>query len=338
MAFNKTPGGDLIVRDSNLILGNDRFLRSDDGSAPMNINGAPAGASVVVWNGTGAGDVGGDWTASGDGSETAGAMRTGTNGWDSGVRGNGDASIFFTDAAFDIQTSYDSVSFWLNPQAKESNTSLRLRWYHSGGTEGTIVIVDNYVSNFDIGVWQKVTIPIADFGLPAGQLVDELRFQYQANGPKTQRYYFDDVELNPSGAGGGPYIFQFAAPDTTARYHVSMLVFMISGTASGWNANSFANIAALTNGVLLRQRKISTGETLWSINSKDNTDLFGRFHPQDDITFADGTLLVGFMVKPGKASVVVTDDDVLEFVVRDDLSGLASGRAFAHYGIEDIAP
>ncbi len=63
-------------------------------------------------------------------------------------------------------------------------------------------------------------------------------------------------------------------------------------------------------------------------------ELFGRYHPQDDIEFADGTLLVGFMVKPGKASIAVTDDDVLEFVVRDDLSALSAARAFAHFGTE----
>ena len=79
----------------------------------------------------------------------------------------------------------------------------------------------------------------------------------------------------------------------------------------------------------MRQRRISDGEILWKFNSKDNVDLFGRYHPQDDIEFADGNLLVGFMVKPGKASVVVTDDVVLELVVRDDLSALANARGFA---------
>jgi hypothetical protein len=81
---------------------------------------------------------------------------------------------------------------------------------------------------------------------------------------------------------------------------------------------------------------LSTAEVLWSLNSKDNVDLFGRFHPQDDIIFADSVMLIGFMIKPGKASVVVTDDDVLEFVVRDNLSTITQGRAFAHYGVEEV--
>jgi hypothetical protein len=116
-----------------------------------------------------------------------------------------------------------------------------------------------------------------------------------------------------------------------------MLVVLLGGASSGWDSDTFANVTTLTNGLLLRHRRISDGEVLWSFNSKDNVDLFGRYHPQDDIEFADGTLLVGFMVKPGSSSVVVTDDEVLEFVVRDDLSGLVSARAFVHYGVEVVS-
>jgi hypothetical protein len=328
--------GNAFVALKELLLGNKAFLRTDDGTELMNVNGSPAGTPTIVWNGTGVSDTGGDWTASGDGSETAGSMHSGTNGWDSGVRGNNDYTSFITGTAIDIQATSDSLSFWLNPQLKESNTSLRVRLHESGGAKGVVVIVDDYVANFDIGVWQKVTIPISDFGLSASQMIDEVRFQYQAQGPKNQQHYLDDIELNPTGAGGGPYSFQLAAPAGTV-YHVSMMVLIVSAPSSGWNANTFANHAALENGLLLRQRRVSTGEILWSFNSKDNTDLFGRYHPQDDITFGDGTLLVGFMVKPVKATVKITEDDVLEYVVRDDLSSLTSARAFAHYGVEEAS-
>jgi len=336
MGYKTTADGTQIIAEPQRVLGQSRFLRTDDGSASMNVNGNPAGTPLIVWNGTGAGDTGGDWTAGGDGSETAGSMHSGTNGWDTGERSNGDASTFST-SDFDIQASYESLSFWMNPQVKDAGTTLRLRWYHDSGTEGTVVIVDNYVTDFDIDVWQKVTIPIEDFALPSSQLVDELQFQFQGTPPsRKQQYYIDDIELNPAGAGGGPYIFQVAAPDAVTKYHVSMLVLLLSGSASGWNSNTFANITALTNGLLLRQRNLTTQDIQWSINSKDNTDLFGRYHPQDDITFADSNLLVGFMIKPGKASIIVSDDDVLEFVVRDNLSSIGEARAFAHYGVEVV--
>lgn len=330
----RSSDGTPLSAPANWVLGQMRFLREDDGSAPLNIDGTPSGAVTVLWNGTGAGDTGGDWARSGDGTETAGSMRTGTNGHDSGVRGNNDRSIFNNGVPIDVASLYNSISFWMNPQQKDINTTLSVRFFKAAGAIGAMLDVANYVTNFDIGVWQKVTIPIADFNLL--DTVDEFRLIYGAQGPRQQHYYFDDIEFTATG-GGGPYIFQIVTPDATERYHISMVSLLLSGASAGWNSNTFANVVALTSGLLLRQRKLSTGAVAWSINSKDNVDLFGRFHPQDDITFADGTLLVGFMVKPGKASIIVTDDDVLELVVRDDLSGITEARGFAHYAIEAIA-
>jgi hypothetical protein len=337
MPFIKTADGSLVVSDQLLVLGNESFKRTDDATELMNINGAPAGTPEIVWNGTGAGDTGGDWTRTGVGTETAGAMHAGTNGLDTGEQGGGAQSIFTNGSDFDLDDTYDSFTFWLNPQRVDSGARLEVRWYENSGAKGLALDVADYVTNYDLGVWQKVTIPTADFGLGA-ILVDEVRFRYVGTGQKKSHWYIDDIELMPAGAGGGPFTFQVAAPDVNTQYHLSMLVFIMGAPGAGWNPNTFGNQTALTNGLLIRHRRISTAEVLWSFNSKDNTDLFGRFHPQDDITFADGTLLIGFMVKPGTASVVVTDDDVLEFVVRDDLSGLSSARGFAHYGVEDITP
>ena len=335
MANNYTNDRSLVVANQKLTLGQSEFLRTDDGTATLNVNGLPAGAATVLWNGTGASDTGGDWTASQDGSETVGSMRSGTNGWDSGVRGNNDNTRFSNGAEIDVAALYGTLSFWFNPQLKEGNTDLEVQFYKAGTLVNNRLNIANYVTNFDIGVWQKVTIPISDFGLT--ETVDQFRLLYEAQGPKTQHYYFDDIEFTAVG-GGGPYVFQVASPDVVTRYHLSMMVLVMSAPSAGWNSTNFCNLAALTSGLLLRQRKISTAEILWSINSKDNSDLFGRFHPQDDIEFADGTLLVGFMIKPGKASIVITDDDVLEIVVRDDLGGLTSARGFAHYGVEIIVP
>jgi hypothetical protein len=116
-----------------------------------------------------------------------------------------------------------------------------------------------------------------------------------------------------------------------------MMVIEMVGVTAGWANDAFVTISGgIANGLLLRHRRISTGVVLWSLNSKDNVDLFGRYHPQDDISFSDDTTLIGFMVKPGKASVIITTDDVLEIVVRDNLSTITQMRAFCHYGIEEV--
>jgi hypothetical protein len=333
MGYKTTDSGDRITAGPERVLGQAKFLRTDDGSAAMNVNGLALGAPTVVWNGTGAGDSGGDWTHEAQGTESAAAMHSGTNGMDSGVRSAGQDTRFDSGTNQDIAGLYDTLEFWMMPKAYPVGSDFRVRWKTSGGSNpGNTLSIENYVTNMDLDVWQKVSIPTADFAL--GNDVAQLEFEYGAQGG--QHFYLDDIELI-NAAAGGPFTFQVAAPDATAQFHVSMLVLVLSGAASGWNSTSFANIASgLTNGLLLRQRKVSTSEVAWSINCHDNVDLFGRFHPQDDITFNDGTLLVGFMIKPGKSSIVVTDDDVLEVLVRDDLSTLVSARGFVHYGKEVI--
>jgi hypothetical protein len=319
----------------NLTLGQLAFTRADDGTEPMNVNGEASGTPVNLWNGTGGGDTGADWPASGTGSEQAAAdAGAGTNGWDTGVAAQNDATDFDNGSLVDVDALYGDLQFQINPQAWPATSRLRVGFLDaSNNLVGNWRRAENYTTNMDLGIWQPVSIPIVDFAL-TGQ-VQKLHFEYRST--SGQHHYFDDIKLVPSG-GNGPYRFRVAAPNALTRYHVSMIVFMVSGPTAGWTSTSFANISALSKGVILRQRRISDGAVLWSFNSKDNVELFGRYHPQDDIEFADGTLLVGFMVKPGKASIVVSDDAVLEFVVRDDLSALAAARAFAHYGVEVLEP
>lgn len=325
--------GTPIVTDRSLTLGQSSFLRTDNGTELLAVDGRAAGAATNIWDGTGAGDTGtGDWTPSGTGSETPGSMHAGTNGWDTGSAAKDSNTLWTNGSDIDV-SGYSQLSFWMQPKAFPSGARVDIRWQTVAGSDrGVLLDLAGYVSNYDLNVWQKITIPMADFSIGANN-VGRLRIIYaKAAG---QQFWFDEFAFTAAG-GGGPYIFQTAAP-ATVKHHVSMMVIVVSGPGSGWNPTSFGNLSGLTNGLLLRQRRISTGEVLWSLNSKDNVDLFGRFHPQDDITFSDGTLLVGFMVKPGKASVVVTADDVLEVVVRDDLSALSEARAFVHYGVEVIS-
>jgi hypothetical protein len=297
----------------------------------MNVDGDPGGTPVNLWNGTGASDTGADWTSGGTGSEQAAAdAGSGTNGWDTGVTAQNDTTTFDNGSAVDVDGTYSALEFMLNPQAFPVDSRLSIGFLDaSNDLVGNWRRVENYTTDMDLGVWQQVSIPIEDFGLTED--VQKLRFRYRITAG--QRHYFDDIKLVPPGSGG-PYQFRVAAPDANTRLHVSMLSLIVSGPSAGWNNDGFANISALDKGLILRHRRLSDGEVLWKINSKNNIDLFGRYHPQDDITFADSVLMVGFMIKPGTASIIITDDEVLEFVVRDDLSSLTSARAFAHYGVE----
>ena len=330
MGYNRDASGNRIQAFPQRAIGNTSFKRIDNGTEPMNVDGTPAGSAAVIWNGE---DT--YWTPSGTGSPSSGAAHSGSYGWDTGVAAKDAITKFDSGSMQDIAGTYATLEFWMDPQAFPNGSFLSLQWLNdSDGNVGSRLDVNDYVTNFDLDVWQKVTIPIADFLLPGN--AQKLQFQYRK--VVGQHFYLDDLELHASGGGDGPFTYRVNAPDENTIYHATMIVVVMAGAGSGWNPTTFANISALDNGLLLRQRRISTGETLWSINAKDNIELFGRYHPQDDVTFANGDLLVGFMVKPGKeASITVTDDDVLEYVVRDDLSSVASMRAYVHYGVEVVS-
>ncbi len=335
MSKEENVDGSLIVAERVLTLGQATFLRTDDASEPMNVDGS-AGSTTVLWNGTGALDTGGDWTHSQDGTETAESMRSGTNGLDSGERTNNDNSRFST-TAFDLQASHTALQFWIQPKLKESPTSLGMRWYYDGDWLGSELLVDDYVSSWDLDEWQQVTVPLEDFGLDPGQLVDQLRFWYNGQGQKKQKHWFDDIELVDSGGGGGPYIFQVAAPDATKAYHITAIRLVLAEANTGWTSAKFTNIDALDTGLLLRQVDRSGDPVvLWSLNLKCNMHLFGKLRVVNDVVFSDSEQLFMLELRPYPASVVVTDTTVLEFVVSDDLSDLNGLRAFIKHGVEEL--
>jgi len=322
----------LVTAARNLILGQSAFLRSDNATQNMNINGNAAGSITAIWNGTGLDDTGGDWTRSGIGSQTFASKKNGTYGLDTGVASLNDTIAFTDSSDSNIASSYSQISFWLQPKAYPKGSDLQIKWQTVAGVdEGLMLKIASYMKSFDLDKWQKVTIPISDFQLieNVGKLV--LTFVGAAN----QDFWFDDFELTASD-GGGPYIFEIEPP-VGEKWHVSMIVLIVVAPSTGWTADKFGNISGgLTNGLLLRQRHPLTSTVIWSLNSLDNVDLFGRFHPQDDVIFSDGNMLIGFMIKPSKASIVIDDCCLLEFVVRDDLSSLEDVRAFVHYGVEDV--
>jgi len=324
-ALDNTP----LTADRLLRLGQQSFKRTDNGTEPMNVNGIPVGTVTNIWDGDGS-----YWTVSGTGSATTGSAHAGTYGWDSGVAGKDVTTVFDNGSMIDVGGSYNSLKFWLNTKAFPSGSKLLVTWLNASDSRvGSELDVDAYITSYDIDIWQQVVIPISDFGLSGNIQKLELKYKKEAG----QQFWFDEFGLYPAG-GGGPYIFQVVAPDASTVYHISMLVLMISEVETGWDDDTFTNITALTNGLLLRQRdtELEEDNILWSFNSRDNIDLFGRYHPQENFIFNNGKMMVGFMVKPGKASIEITDTQVLEFVVRDDLSSIDNIRAYAHYGVEVI--
>jgi hypothetical protein len=327
MPYKLSPDGTQLVGKQKLALGRIAFKRIDDGSEVMGVDGRPSGASLLIWDGDTTA-----WTASGDGSATTASAHSGTYGWDSGSVGANSNTDFDNGSEIDVVGTYDVLSFWLQPKAFPGNGVLQVQWRNgSGAVIGSTLNIENYVSNMDLDVWQHVSIPVADFNLTAN--VQVLRITYKVG---TQQHWLDDFHLEASG-GGGPYTFRVSSP-TGFVYHVERLVLVINAPSAGWNGDGFASLtSALENGLLLKYHLLGAEpETFWSFNVKNNQELFGMYGVWNEVAFDSGELMLAFEVNPDLSAVLLVDDDeVLDFIVRDDLSSL-NIRAFLHYGTEVI--
>ena len=321
----KNPDGTPIVARRTLRFAQSHFQRSD-GVEQMAVNGGSTVAEEV-WDGDGS-----YWTRSGIGTVTTGSAHSGTNGLDSGIAALNDTISFAYGPDRDLESLFDSIAFWMNPRAYPNGSRLRARWRNSSGWVGSGVNIEDYVTNFDVGVWQRVTIPLADFDLDGNAGTFRLMLRDAAG----QHFYLDDFEMLNSGTDG-PYTYR-VRPDETDCYHVSKIVLTVEAEAAGWTGSAFADIASgLENGLLARQRRSGEG-TLWATVMKNNSDLFGKMTPTYDFQFSGGTLMITFMLVPDKADIVLdgSKGDRLDWVVRDDLSSLDNVRAYVQYGIEHI--
>lgn len=309
------------------------MTRTDNGSEQMNINGTISGTPTNVWDGTGAGDTGSDWTRSGVGSESTAAMKAGTNGLDTGTTSENDEVVFNKGSEIDVDGTYDTLQFWIQPKAYPTNSRLRVLWRNASDTlVGNGVLVHNYLSNMDLDVWQQVSIPIADFNLDANVQKLVLRCVNTSG----QRYYLDSFEV--LAIGTGPYRFRAAAPDAQTVYHVKEIALSLAEENGTWLVGDFSSISGgLANGLILRQRKISTSEILWAINMRDNLELFGRLDVRHDVEYGTGVHQFKLALVPAPAVVQVTNDVVIEAVVRDNLTSINGLRGFIQFGEEAIS-
>lgn len=320
-----------LVTAQTFRFGTAKFLRTDNGTEQMAVDGRSTSAEDM-WDGTGISDSGTEnWMHGGSGSESAGSKKTGTNGLDTGVRSLNDLTYFDYGSDRALESSFDSVTFWMKPIAYPPGSQLKAGFLKSGTTTlvGNLVNVVNYVSNYDLNVWHRVTIPLADFGLDgtAG------RFGLRYGGAAGQHFYFDVFEMLNS-SSDGPFHFRVAAPEDEV-WHVDVITLIIAAADSGWNSGNFATITdGLENGLIMRRGNIVTPEVYWAEIMSSNMDLEGKFSESSGSAYGDNELMMTYRLRPRKSTLVVTDADVMEFVVRDDLSTLSNMRSYVQYGVE----
>lgn len=152
----------------------------------------------------------------------------------------------------------------------------------------------------------------SDFAYPAGTNVDVAITEMAINGAVTPQVF----GLRGTGA----------PPGVELTFHLTRLIFQIL-TDSNPALDLFGNIAALTNGLLLRSRN---GKKKNIFNVKTNgqlqnlmydVDYFDALNPIQGTPGLMGRLTFG---SPGKMGVVISlpIGEDLEFWIQDDLTGL----------------
>jgi len=137
---------------------------------------------LILWNGTGVDDIGGDWQHSDYGFEASYAKHSGTNGLDA-TKLKKNNKIRFTSAERVNIEDYDLLTFMLNIRDwPDASKGVTVDLHRIGGPQSNILDLKDYADLSLINTWQKIYIPLEDFEFPSwgspgvGILVDRLDF------------------------------------------------------------------------------------------------------------------------------------------------------------------
>lgn len=313
----------------------DQFISTDGyENLDVDIGGDP----LIIWNGTGGLDTGGDWTRGGDSgqNESTDAAHSGTNGLDTDEMDNEDVTTFTAGSPIDL-SSYLFLSFWINAQNWPNNSEINLRWYNGSTEVGKMLHEYNYTTVV-VGSWVNVKIPMADFELD--DTVDSIEFEW--HNENNIHVYLDDVELLTSAGGGGTKsstgIFRISGLFGEVK-EIHEIRLVINTASSGWEATDFTLIdGGLDAGVLFRWWDYAQGVTQdvptiinanLSRNIQDNLDLFGFFDIETNIDFLDSGRLLVLSLDLSATPIHLIGTQVVDLLVRDNLSAITSFRAYA---------
>jgi len=221
-------------------------------------------------------------------------------------------------------TDITALSFWVQGQSKLGIINIQLE-DASGALTGNVLNIQSYIT-WSIFTWQQVVIPVADFGAAA-----DIRYLRMTSMKNNQLWWMDDISLASSaGSTGSIKTFRVAAEDYAVCFEVHTLRLVLTAPSAGWAYDSFATIAGgLPAGLLLRYFNVRSGETFAVYNMVDNRDLLGRVTKVDS-TVLDSEAIFTLDLDMSKTQWLrVVGTNVLDVVVRDDLSSLISLKAWA---------
>jgi len=320
-----------------------RFFTNSEYGANMNVDASSGGTPDKVHDGI-------DsvlWTA----SDVVGGGKTTFNSTDENHTAAGSRSVKVDNSPVDDVfqftkgsdldcNGYVSLSLWIYIDKDwKANDSISIYGFDTGtGLDvGDPVFLEDYVDYNFQDDWQKVVIPLTDFGSLAGYTtLDTLRVRQVAKEGKAPKYYLDDIQFEQTGT---PLSYELMADKETWLYVERFTFSFADATAGTLEDGTMPNLAynkilgeTLASGVTYR--RYQDGETQFTDNIKTLMDILQLAGTEVSGSGSDGTNTWMTINVIHTTPIILKGDDLLSFTVSEDLTGLLQFRISAGCKIE----
>ena len=204
---------------------------------------------------------------------------------------------------------------------------------------GSSVLLEDYFTPSDFGVWQELTIPVTDLAVGANTF-DSIRMEVVSSSGTKPRWYLDDMYWQESG-GVIPFVITppsrkiFCVETVSLTFIDAYDATLLNNSMPNFSYNKILNLAKLTNGILL-QRVQGEGVQFAAIITCLGDLTKGGAEMGEK--YCDGTNTV-LQMDINFSEPVDLDPrtlDEISITINDDLSGLISFTAVARGTTRDI--
>ena len=320
------------------------FFFNDDYGIDMNVNASPDGTPLPVhdgtdttlWTGT---TVSGASTVDFDRAEHP---RTGTKSIK--VEEELDVVWQFDNGSNLNMALYDSLTIWIyvDKQWKAGDSISIYGWDSSTGSQiGNTLYLEDYFDYLTQKVYQKISIPISDFGsLASSTTMNAFRQRIVAKDGQRAKFFMDDIALE--GTGTTAPIEYTVEPENGTWLHVQDFTFSVADAMAGTLLNAtmpylaYDKILGVTLTAGINYKRTQNEVIEFSEIIKNLMNLMEL--PGTVITGSgsDGTntWVTVRAVHPEPLLLKAEDLDKLSMTISDNMSGLLHFRVSAGCKIE----
>jgi hypothetical protein len=250
----------------------------------------------------------------------------------------GDTAQFAKGSSLDL-SDYVAITFWIYVEDNwaAGDSVILYGWDTATGAVGISIAIEDYIESGRFGSWQKAAVPLEQMNL-VGETVDSLRLEIATRSGLAPSFFIDDIQFEEVGEAAvftlapdpgtwfwvDQYRAVFAAPYDTSQ---------VDGTVPGLSYDDFLGINIVNGIVYLEQSARSSNAFAF----RQLSDVLQIPTLSDFGVINDGTnTMIWFATKNLSPGLVLKaeDDESINFIIQDDLSGLLLARVIAVGGVE----